>query len=42
MSMHDTGPVTSRDYWKVVAVALFWMLVLLLLTEIYNIPLGTA
>ena len=34
-------PVTARDYWIVIVVALFWMLVLLTLTEAYNIPLGS-
>ncbi len=39
MSMRNNLPVTARDYWIVIVVALFWMLVLLTLTEAYNIPL---
>ena len=42
MNMKESNPVTSRDYWKVALVALFWILVLLVLTETYNIPLGNS
>lgn len=42
MHEREPDPVTARDYWMVLIVAIFFMLIMLVLTEVYNIPAGAA